>query len=99
MANYFDKIEDMTMQASSVFMRVLGPALCIGLHFLVFYHFYAYIKVISPLLKMRLGTVLGITWIIVGLTLVYNICFNHLLAMLIKPGGPKDLRLVEQMRT
>ena len=98
MADLFKKVEEFLMYAASIGMRVLGPILCIGLHVLVMFHFYAYIKVISPLLKMRLGTPLGIVWISVGLALVYNICFNHIMAMIIKPGSPKDLRMVEEMR-
>jgi len=29
---------------------------------------------------------------------VYNIVYNHLLAMLVKPGSPKDLKMIEQLR-
>lgn len=34
----------------------------------------------------------------IGLNLLYNIIFNHVLACIIKPGGPKDLRTVENLR-
>lgn len=29
---------------------------------------------------------------------MYNIVFNHALAMIVKPNGPKDLRKVENLR-
>ena len=53
---------------------------------------------ISPLLKRRFGTELGLIWITVGLVLVYNIVYNHFFAMIIKPGSPSDLRKTEAMR-
>ena len=56
-------------------------------------------NVIAPLLKKRLGTELGLIWCVIGLVLVYNIVYNHFFAMLLKPGGPKDLRDIERLRT
>ena len=69
-------------------MRILSPCLVIGLYGLIGLHIYAYFTVVTPLLKDRLGTTLGLMWIVVGLSLVYNVVFNHFLAMIIKPGGP-----------
>jgi hypothetical protein len=43
------------------------------------------------LLKKRLGVTFGLIWIGIGLSLLYNIIFNHFMAMIIKPGGPKEL--------
>ena len=37
-------------------------------------------------------------WIVVGLALVYNIVFNHLMAVILKPGGPADTKMIERMR-
>ena len=99
MPTFLDRFENFAIDLGSLGMRAIGPFLCIGLHVLVAFHFYAYLMVISPLLQMRLGTPLGVVWIIVGLILVYNITFNHTFAMLIKPGGPADLRMIEDMRT
>ena len=79
-------------------MRVLGPCLVIALYLIVAVHFYAYVTIISPLLKKRIGTTLGLIWISVGLALVYNIVFNHFLATVVKAGGPSDLRKIERMR-
>ena len=79
-------------------MWCLGMCLVCGLYFLIGLHFQTYLTVISPLLKKRFGTELGLIWIVVGLVLVYNIVYNHFLAMMIKPGSPSDLRKVEKMR-
>ena len=73
-------------------------ALALGLYALCGLHFYAFVKVISPLLKRRLGDKFGILWIAVGLIILYNIFFNHFWAMVIKPGSPKDLKMIEKMR-
>ena len=79
-------------------MRLLGPALVIGLYCIVVLHIYAYFTVITPLLKNRIGTELGIIWIVVGLSLVYNIVFNHFFAVVLKPGGPQETKMIEKMR-
>jgi hypothetical protein len=31
------------------------------------------------------------TWTAIGAIITFNVVFNHLMAMLIKPGGPTDL--------
>ena len=69
-----------------------------GLYAIIFAHFYGFIKVVCPLIKLRAGTELGMTWLAVGLVILYNILFNHFWAMMIKPGSPKDLKLIEKMR-
>ena len=72
--------------------------LIIGLYALIVLHFYSYIKVVSPLLKKRLGTNFGMTWVAIGLILLYNIVYNHWMAMIIKPGSVEDIKLVERLR-
>jgi hypothetical protein len=37
-------------------------------------------------------------WQSIGLILLYNVVYNHFLAMIIKPGGPKEQRLIENLR-
>jgi len=61
------------------------------LYYLIYMHFEAYMFTISGVLVKRLGTEFALIWTCVGLTLVYNITFNHLMAMLLKPGSPADL--------
>ena len=65
--------------------------LCIATYVLIATNVYAYFKVIIFLLKKRLGVTFGLIWIGIGLSLLYNIIFNHFMAMIIKPGGPKEL--------
>jgi len=61
-------------------------------------HVYAYFEVIAVVLKRRVGTPFGLVWVAIGLSLLYNIIFNHFLAMTVKPGSPKDLIKVEKLR-
>ena len=77
---------------------LLGFGLVLGLYAIIALHFYAFIIVITPLLQKRLGTEMGMLWIGVGLILLYNILFNHFWAMVIKPGSPKDQKIVEKLR-
>jgi len=79
-------------------MRVLGWALALGLYVLLGTHVYAFFHLIATVLKKRLGTYFGILWTAIGLCLLYNIIFNHFLAMMIKPGGPDDLEKIEKLR-
>lgn len=96
--SFLDSVEQVAGQIGSFAMRLLGPFLCIGLYYLVGLHFYAFFTVITPLLKSRLGTGMGLLWIVVGLTLVFNIVFNHWYAMVLKPGGPTEQQMIEAMR-
>jgi hypothetical protein len=94
---YFDTLEEVIKRTSSHFIRGLGPTLVLGLYVILMLHVHAFFWVILPLLKKRLG-MFGLVWITIGLSLLYNIVYNHLMAALIKPSGPKDLRLVEKLR-
>ena len=96
---FLDKVEKVVTKGGSIVMRILGPILVISLYCIVVLHIYAYFLVISPLLKNRIGTPLGLLWIVVGLSLVYNIVFNHFMAVILKPGGPLDTRMIEKMRS
>ena len=96
--SFLDSVELIATRGGSLAMRILGPCLVVGLYAIVGVHVYAYFTVITPLLKDRVGTFIGMVWIIVGLSLVYNIVFNHLLAVIIKPGGPSDTVMIEEMR-
>ena len=82
----------------SVGMRFLGAALALGLYVLVFVHAYAFFEVIAIVLKKRVGTPFGLVWCGIGLCLLYNILFNHFLAMMVKPGSPQDLLKIEKLR-
>lgn len=96
--SFLDRIEWLATFSGSLLMRVLGPCLVVGLYLLVGLQVYAYFTVITPLLKNRIGTGFGLIWIVVGLSLVYNIVFNHFMAVMLKPGGPKDTVMIEKMR-
>ena len=79
-------------------MSIVSVALVLGLYALIGTHFYAYITILCPLLRSRLGEQMGMLWVTVGLCLLYNILFNHFWAMVIKPGGPKDQKMIERLR-
>jgi hypothetical protein len=70
----------------------------IGLYALIALHVYAYFGFIVVLLKKRLGTWGALGWLAIGLIILYNIVFNHILAVIVKPNSPKDLRKVENLR-
>jgi hypothetical protein len=78
--------------------RSIGPLFCGALYYLIYMHFECYMFTISAILMKRLGTEFALVWTGIGLTLCYNICFNHLMAMLLKPGSPKDLVKIEELR-
>ena len=82
----------------SYMMWFLGLGLVGALYVLIGLHFVTYINLIAPLLKKRFGTELGLLWLGVGLVLVYNIVYNHFLAMFLRPGNLKDLKMIEKMR-
>ena len=54
----------------------VGLLLVLSLYFLLGLHFYAFIEVVCPLIKKRLGAELGMVWLAVGLILLFNIVFN-----------------------
>ena len=76
-------------------VRLLGPLFCIALYFLIGLHVYAYFTVILFVLRKRFGVAFGMTWVGIGLAILYNVCYNHFLGMLIKPGNPQDLKRIE----
>ena len=90
--------EDSAMSIVRFSCSALSIGLVVGLYTIIGAHFYAFIYVVCPLMKARLGTWLGMTWLAVGLIILYNILFNHFWAMMIKPGTPKELRIIEKMR-
>lgn len=71
----------------------MGPLFVVGFYLLLGLHVYAYFTVILTVLRKRLGTAFGLTWVAIGLALVYNIAYNHLFATIVKPGGPADLKV------
>ena len=86
------------MTLYSIFMRLLGLVLSMAVYVILSAHVYGFFAVIARVIKKRLGVFFGLVWISIGLSLVYNIVFNHFWAMVIKPGGPRDLLDNEQLR-
>jgi hypothetical protein len=74
-------------------MRLIGPFFVLGFYALMGVHIYSFFTVTLYVLKRRLGTIFGLTWVAIGLILIYNILFNHFFATFLKPGGPKDLKV------
>ena len=94
----FDSVEVSLGIIMSSFFRIMGPLLAITLYFVLGLQVHAFFWIIVPLLKKRLGTELGLAWIAIGLVVLYNIVFNHIMAMTIKATGPKSLKLIEKLR-
>lgn len=86
------------MTLYSIFMRFLGLILSFSVYVILSAHVYGFFTVIARVIKKRLGVFFGLVWISIGLSLLYNIVFNHFWAMVIKPGGPRDLMDNEQLR-
>lgn len=79
-------------------MRILGLVLSIATYVILTLHVYGFFTVIARVIKKRLGVFFGLVWISIGLSLLYNIVFNHFFAMIIKPSGPRDLLENELLR-
>ena len=65
----------------------------LGFYALMGIHVYAYFTVVLYVLRKRLGTIFGLIWVAIGLSLVYNISWNHFFATFLKPGSPGDLKV------
>lgn len=78
-------------------VRVLGPLFVLGFYALLGLHVYAYFTVILLVLKKRLGVMFGMIWVAIGLSLVYNIAYNHFFATFLKPGSPIDLKVIDYL--
>lgn len=53
---------------------------------------YVFFKYIVAALGKKLGTPFTLVWQAIFIILAYNIIYNHLMTMIIKPSGPKELR-------
>jgi hypothetical protein len=56
-------------------------------------HIYGFFNVTLIVLAKKLGAVYGLFWAGLGLCLLYNVIFNHLLSFIVKPGNPKGLEV------
>jgi hypothetical protein len=79
-------------------MKLLGPMLILAFYALIGIHIYSFFNCSMYIMKARVGTKLGMIWAAIGLSLLYNLFFNHFMAYMIKPGGPKDLHRIEEKR-
>ena len=77
---------------------LLGAVFGVALYALVAVHTYAFFSCVVPALRKRMGKALTIAWCAVGLTILYNLCFNHFFAMVTRPGSPKALLKDEEIR-
>ena len=65
----------------------------IGFYYLMFYHTWVFLTIIASVLRKRLGTEFACIWTLIGIVITYNVVWNHLMAMCLKPGSPKDLKV------
>ena len=96
--SFLDAWTDQMMSSFTLGMRMMGLAMSAGLYVLVSIHVYAYFTCLPTMLQRRLGDGYTLIWMGIGLALVYNICYNHFFAMMIKPGSIQDVKRVEQLR-
>ena len=78
-----------------IFMRLAGPAFVGGFYYLMLYHTWVFLTIIATVLRSRVGTNFAVVWTMIGIVITYNVVWNHLLAMCLKPGSPKDLVVSE----
>ena len=94
-----DQWAEHMMGSFSLGIRMMGLVMCTGLYFILGLHIYAYFSTkLTHMIHKRLGTELALIWIAIGLSLVYNIIYNHFFAMMIKPGNVSNLRRIEKIR-
>ncbi len=74
-------------------MRLIGPLFIVFFYLMLSVHIYAHFAVVLFVLKKRLGVIFGLLWVAIGASLFYNIVYNQIFAMIVKPGGPKDLKV------
>jgi len=79
-------------------VRMTGPLFVVAFYYLMWRHTHAYLTIICKVLRKRLGLTFGMIWTTIGVVITFNTVFNHLMAMIIKPGSPKDLANVEKLR-
>jgi len=79
-------------------MKLLGPALVAGYYWLLGYHTWVFLTIIAPVLRKRVGAEFATLWTIIGIIITFNQVWNHVLAMCLKPGSPKDLIRIEKLR-
>lgn len=72
-------------------MRIAGPAFVLGFYYLMLYHTWVFLTIIATVLRSRVGTNFAVVWTLIGIVITYNVVWNHMLAMCLKPGSPKDL--------
>jgi hypothetical protein len=75
----------------SLVIKIAGPGFIIAMYYLMWRHTYVYLTIICKVLRKRLGVTFGMVWTTIGVVITFNTVFNHLMAMFIKPGSPKDL--------
>ena len=86
------------LKVFSLVATLIGFAFGMALYGLIYLHSHAYFNVIIFAMKKRVGREAALAWSAVGLVILYNLCFNHFFAMITKPGSPKDLIKIEEMR-
>ena len=72
-------------------MRIIGPCFVAAYYYLMGYHTWVFLTIIATVLSKRVGTFMAVVWTAIGIAITYNQVWNHVLAMCLKPGSPKDL--------
>ena len=80
-------------------MRVAGPLFVAGFYYLMVYHTWVFLTIIATVMRVRLGTEMAVVWTAIGIVITYNVVWNHVLAMVLRPGSPKDLMVSSLSRS
>ncbi|CAI2374928.1 unnamed protein product [Moneuplotes crassus] len=89
------KLETITAYGASALrlLNYIGPFLAVAVYLLIFANLFIFFEVLFPMIYRNYGPFQ--TWLmsIFGLYLAFNIWFNHLMGMMIRPGNLKDYYL------
>ena len=79
-------------------IRLSGPFFTGSLYYLWYWHTHVFLTIICKVLRKRLGLTFGMIWIAIGVIITFNVIFNHLMCVFIKPGGPTDLAVSQRLK-
>ncbi len=79
-------------------VRLAGPLMIVLFYYLIYLHIDAFLSIIIKVIFKRLGVMMAMLWLFVGAILGFNVCFNHLLACIVKANGPAEIKIIEQLR-
>ena len=79
-------------------IRLSGPVLISVFYVILGLVVDAMFRVVTKILYIRLGVGFTFVWVSVGVGLTANLVYNHVMACVVIANGPRELRIIEQLR-